>query len=510
MESRHDGKDDQTECLDCIQLQLDNSQLQADLAATKSKLAQANEALSSNTELVMSYQERIESLENSIQELKNAGMETIELYEKSMHQHGIDAKCSAEKMQKLEAEKDTLLSAKENLEQHIRTQDEKIQNMETTIHQLEQQLHQQHQDSKLDVETMKSNLEDLEKQLTLAKQALETEYNEHTATKEKITTMHKENQEKYDILAREFEQYRLSMESQQRDLADKLVEAEQRADALNSKATVLETKLQIQQREAIQEEHQRIQLLETTNAQLQQELVKLQRQHAQLQCEHKCLRERSKELPPIPEGAAVSPSSPWQLQQMLASAQREIERMRKEHERQLSEQENTHRQQVNMLNRDIAELESLIEAKVFKEADLLEALDHERRVVKRLLSDHRSSVSSVSSLGSHRTYPSSRYHRRRETAIISISSAPSDDVPGIPEEEGDDDIPFCEVCQESGHDLMSCSTVLSQLPTVQQVRKISILEHFSSSSHQIHLFYSVTVQCYPNPQKRYPRLVFWT
>ncbi|ORE06375.1 hypothetical protein BCV72DRAFT_181598, partial [Rhizopus microsporus var. microsporus] len=50
----------------------------------------------------------------------------------------------------------------------------------------------------------------------------------------------------------------------------------------------------------------------------------------------------------------------------------------------IQKKENEHKRQIASLNRDISELEGLIESKVFKEADLEEALDKERKTIKKL------------------------------------------------------------------------------------------------------------------------------
>ncbi|KAI8971378.1 hypothetical protein BDB01DRAFT_700330, partial [Pilobolus umbonatus] len=71
-----------------------------------------------------------------------------------------------------------------------------------------------------------------------------------------------------------------------------------------------------------------------------------------------------------------------------------LERMTVQHATEMRESrersenaEKEHKRQISLLNKDISDLESMIESKVFREADLEEALENERKQVKKLLEE---------------------------------------------------------------------------------------------------------------------------
>ncbi|KAG1324735.1 hypothetical protein G6F62_008930 [Rhizopus arrhizus] len=99
------------------------------------------------------------------------------------------------------------------------------------------------------------------------------------------------------------------------------------------------------------------------------------------------------------------------------------------------EEEKEYKRHVAGLNQDISELEGLIESKIFKEADLEEALENERKVVKRLqreLEDLKEEFAT---------------NRREEKKWVKQVAKE--------EESG----PYCEICEIYGHDLISCKAV---------------------------------------------------
>lgn len=161
-----------------------------------------------------------------------------------------------------------------------------------------------------------------------------------------------------------------------------------------------------------------------------------------------------------------------------------------------TDQQNQQRRDINALHRDVANLESLIETKLFKEADLLESVAFEqqrnqqlqdelkqvkkqRLVRRRKIGDantkHHSSIISSSTNNISSNSSSNKKHalsldggvvmgradsrwaiRSGETLATSTSSLFLDD------DDDDDDVDvdnlpsYCEICEAVGHDLMSC------------------------------------------------------
>ncbi|ORZ26125.1 hypothetical protein BCR42DRAFT_401631 [Absidia repens] len=115
------------------------------------------------------------------------------------------------------------------------------------------------------------------------------------------------------------------------------------------------------------------------------------------------------------------------LDQQLAEAKRHMEKLLLKHASEIQqvkdqqqEADRKHQREVSNLNRDVTELEGIIEAKIFKEADLEEALENE----------HMPPSTSTSS---------------KANATLKTGDAP-----------------YCELCEQSGHDLLSCKTVLNE------------------------------------------------
>lgn len=136
--------------------------------------------------------------------------------------------------------------------------------------------------------------------------------------------------------------------------------------------------------------------------------------------------------------AEIDPND--KLAQVLQQNQKKLEKLTLEHTTELRKTkekgemvEKEQKRQIAMLNRDISELESLIESKIFKEADLEEALEKERKQVAKLklvIEDAKED----------------KRHDQHITSIPSVKSHTSNE-------------PYCEICEVVGHDLISCKAV---------------------------------------------------
>ncbi|KAG0092648.1 hypothetical protein BGZ93_004849 [Podila epicladia] len=123
--------------------------------------------------------------------------------------------------------------------------------------------------------------------------------------------------------------------------------------------------------------------------------------------------------------------------------------------------------EIAQLNKELTDLESLIESKIFHEADLEEEVKRKQKQIDRLQQEIRElkaqlgkAGSSVGSphLGDYRANsatPQQRNYRSPSSmSVSSMASTPPRRVYNDPAEQ-----PFCEVCEVHGHDLISCTAV---------------------------------------------------
>ncbi|ORZ17311.1 hypothetical protein BCR42DRAFT_414373 [Absidia repens] len=177
-----------------------------------------------------------------------------------------------------------------------------------------------------------------------------------------------------------------------------------------------------------------------------------------------------------------------ELADQLKETQRQVKELL-EKVRLDTEQKNQHRRDTNALQRDVANLESLIEAKVFKEEDLMESLELERQYNQQLRNElkqvkknrrrgeklvnlpHKFTTSTNNNNSNNKKYrglsidsgvmmvgptdPTRWTVSSGETSTTYTSSLSGDD------DDDDDDLPsYCEICETVGHDLMSCLHVV--------------------------------------------------
>ncbi|KAG0363894.1 hypothetical protein BG005_003714 [Podila minutissima] len=123
--------------------------------------------------------------------------------------------------------------------------------------------------------------------------------------------------------------------------------------------------------------------------------------------------------------------------------------------------------EIAQLNKELTDLESLIESKIFHEADLEEEVKRKQKQIDRLQQEIRDlkaqlgkAASSVGSphQGDYRANsatPQQRNYRSPSAmSVSSMASTPPRRVYNDPAEQ-----PFCEVCEVHGHDLISCTAV---------------------------------------------------
>ncbi|CDH48503.1 hypothetical protein RO3G_09301 [Lichtheimia corymbifera JMRC:FSU:9682] len=127
------------------------------------------------------------------------------------------------------------------------------------------------------------------------------------------------------------------------------------------------------------------------------------------------------------------------MESLIVKQSAEMRQLKEKHE----EAERAHQRQVATLNRDVSELESLVESKIFKESDMEEALEKERKQSKRLREELNELKQQLK-----------EQQRDERMSSKNSSTATSSNGPYT------DDALFCELCDSPGHDLMSCKVVV--------------------------------------------------
>jgi chromosome segregation ATPase len=204
-------------------------------------------------------------------------------------------------------------------------------------------------------------------------------------------------------------------------------------------------------------------------ASLKAENKRLTKSNAQLEDNHKqteteCLKlmeeveklhaEQSAVVPaPVFSEGATEDDKINQLSKSLHTSQKQLEKTLMDHSTEIrvlkekgQDADKENKRQVQLLNRDISELESLIESKIFREADLEEALETEKKQVFRL----RSELQDMK-------------EQQDEVMPTKNNSTP----PSPPQKSQHDK--YCELCEESGHDVMSCTAV--SLPNTAELER---------------------------------------
>lgn len=128
-----------------------------------------------------------------------------------------------------------------------------------------------------------------------------------------------------------------------------------------------------------------------------------------------------------------------------ASPRSEIDRLHEAlalERRRYNELEVSKAAEINLLNKDLAELEGLVESRVFGENDLEEALEAEKQKVRRL----------------EAKLEQQQQQQQQQTPLSSQR-----DVQALPPSSSSSSLPFCELCETEGHDIVECDAVQTQV-----------------------------------------------
>jgi chromosome segregation ATPase len=164
------------------------------------------------------------------------------------------------------------------------------------------------------------------------------------------------------------------------------------------------------------------------------------------------------------------------LQKQYAEKQTQLDRINVQHAAQireiqqnLSDLERTKQREILALNKDIAELESLIESKIFKEADLEEAVESERKTVKRL----RDEISDLKTQIKDSSIRSNGKSNERKGSITNSSSVKPPSMPIPTTAKKANDALYCEICEQHGHDIISCTALLSEADFAAEAKRVN-------------------------------------
>ncbi|KAG0183287.1 Dynactin subunit 1 [Apophysomyces sp. BC1021] len=455
-------------------------------------------------------QRKVETLETEREDLRKAGLEAIEAYEKTIN--NLKNQCKTIIDTKHLQKQDT--SAKiDQLEQEIAQLKENATS-ETTQTQLEESLKQatkaleQEREERKKVENAKEELEQEIKNLQAEHEAQVTSYTQDlekkTQTEDEVRELRKSKQMvERDLMTiqeklADAENTLIEVRAHDHLVEDTLVlleqERQQHANDMEMLRIEIE-KLEIQNAALAKEKERsiilagksekgaqrQIEALKNENTMIQNDHEKLKMSHAEMETE--CIRlmdevERLHTAEPIVllsqatddeederdrDSKCQAEERINQLETQICESQSHLERVLIEHAVEVRQLTDKHAkesqarwQQIQALHRDVVALERLIENKTFKEADMEEALKRERRHTQRLQYE----LGDITGMAMQRKITVSK----RWTAMSK------------PRAMDEDEVAYCEICEESGHDLMSCSTVLE---------RCSIKQHGLKNEHTI-------------------------
>lgn len=406
-------------------------ELQATIKTTQEdQLAQSRQhqgAMDQVRREVAASEAQAASLEKECEELRRAGLEAIHAYENSVVQ----------------------LTEKHQLE--LQQKDRQIQQLDHTIADLR---HKQStlfdDDEEQDIESRLKALshhqqpqhERLEEQLELTMTELDSERLVIQQLRNELDTCKLElNQSRAQILSVESKYQALQIDFE-KELADK-------------KRLIEEADNAFEQQAKAEDEHYQIKL---SKLQLEKEYTELVETHKQLENDYNQLMD---EMLALEEGGDAVTKTETRLKSIGGgdALEEKIQLLEKENE--------SHRHslslkatQVNQLTKDLAELESLVENRVFGESELEEQLELERKKassLERELKDLKAQL--ASSRGGQGEGRDSFY----KNLLISPTTTTTSNTTTSPtqhhEEEEEDK--YCELCEQYGHDLLQCKSTSS-------------------------------------------------
>lgn len=442
------------------------------------------------------YQKRIEKLEGLVEELSNKSSDTAEAHKAELEQYAT----KMDQMQHALSDQETMTATLEKECEELRRAGlEAIHAYETSVQELKKQKDDLSEEKEAEIGNLNRVIEDLrqrsiamgvldvdeelgyrdtyadewhdqrqrlEEQLELAMTELEQERLTVQSLTVEVDRLQKELQrlhmdssasdDRYQSLQQELEQ-EVKDKRRLMEEADAAFEAQARAEDENYQMKMARVKMERELAEAHEtikqlkegkhasggpddEEEERShhdvgssnnssssselqqRLQETENAKMVLEKECQQLRHANKDMEQECIRLMDEmlalEKPDDKEVDDGDVENTPALKARIAQLEREL----LEERRRLDDLELAKHTEINHLNKELAELETLVESRVFGEADMEQALDAERRRTRELEKELRSLKDSPT-------------HSHDKTDL------------------------YCELCEEHGHDVISCTAL---------------------------------------------------
>lgn len=362
------------------------------------------------------------SLEKECEELRRAGLEAIHAYEDSVIQ--INAKHEAE----------------------IQRKNQHIANLDFTIADLKHKQYTLFDDDEKDIETRLKELSDtvnsndtqdqrhrLEEQLELTMTELDSE-------RKTITSMSNEiDQLKSEVKA--FKQQSVSIEQKFQSL-----QSEIEMELSDKKRLIEEADNAFERQAKAEDEHYQLKL---STATLEKDYNDMAETNKQLEADYIKLMDEMLVL----EKQDASPTTDAAATHSSSNSSNDNQAELKERIKILEREKEAKTIQVKQLYKDLSELESLVENRVFGEAELEEKLEEEKNKVLKL----------------------SRELNELKSNFISPTTSST--------HGGEDLAKYCELCEKYGHDLVACKS------TVQNKVVSFIDTHYSYVNNLTNYFF---------------------
>lgn len=453
----------------------------------QSLLSERDEIIAKNLKedaVIEQYQRRIEKLENMIEGLTAKASETAEHHESKLKDH----QGEVEQLRRALADKETISATLEKECEELRTAGlEAIGAYEASVTQLKREKEQLLEEKDAEIRQLSKALEDLkrrslmldeddavdfnteyadewhdqrrrlEEQLEIATSELENERNQVRAVEVEADKLRAEiqrlhmasmsSEERVAALQRELEQ-ELVDKRRLMEEADAAFEAQAKAEDENYQLKMARVKSERELQEAMD----RIAVLEKQQ-QLQtpdnspEEVDELKHRLAAAEERNKVLLQENKQLKDICKDREQECAR--LMDELLAlenadaedgggdsvALRRQIEKLKQEldaERRRYTDLEIEKQKEISHLNKELAELESLVESRVFGEGDLEQELESERKKVARLEQE-------IEDLKKSRSAAHASEQSRRKAQVE----------------------PFCETCEKPGHDILNCTALRS-------------------------------------------------
>ncbi|KAF7728112.1 hypothetical protein EC973_006627 [Apophysomyces ossiformis] len=403
------------------------------------------------------------TLEKECEDLRKAGLEAISAYEASVVQlKRQKAELEEEKSREIERLNSVIAELKRKNEAFIYDDEyDEIDHDEEWSDQrrrLEEQLElatTELDHERLQLRSMKAEMDSLRKEIARLQQSTATSDEHYASLEAKLEKEVQDNRRLMEEADAAFEaQARAEDENYQMKMAR--VKIEEELSAALHKIATLETHIRntssgstnssknmSQADDDLYALESRIELIENEKHALQQELERLQDSNKQM--EQECLRLMDEMLAMEKAGAVPDGNDERGLRGEVEKLKQEVV----QYQQKYAELELSKRTEVSQLSKDLAELETLVESKVFGQGDLEEALEKERKRVKILeeqLAEKNDHFQPSSPL--HSISPKVSSSRSGKSAVTTTDKQ--------------DDHKYCEICEVYGHDVISCTALVTE------------------------------------------------